>query len=553
MSAGSRSPAPGLQLLVAGELLQILRTYCDAVRKYSRLHSSGHLLVNGIDRVDGSPLAWHMPGGPRVTMSSITRQVHLLKTFALLSVLCEDSAYADHAEQIHRIYASVFMAGGTLPPWGGHLFIHPRTMQVDGPPDKGMVHELKDTFPDYDALYRVDKERTLAVIRSIWAAHAQEAGQLVVSRHAATDRSSDGFSFSDLSHAGPAMARAGQPSSRLTFMNASNDLMFAALKYCRYTGEADALRACEQLYARYVDSRHAATGLGAYMYTVPIQSELPTDDNDTMSWFGDRARRQLGPEWGEAALEMNLILERHATCIYGETTWMLLCARLELGPMLDRLCGEALAGLESFCRHGLVDGGARCRPMLSDGRDLSGFELARDGYYGPRGMRLARYATPPKIAATVMLAGLVCPSDVLRRTARQLFTGLGLGRMSLDPGEPPTIDRFTTCAEPHVALFLIEAFQLTGHLAYLRLAECVVDRMIRASWYPPFFQRGIGSRYASFDALQPLVVARLMAVAAGHSVDPAYTSSGSIYGKFERDDGRIVNVFDDRHFPSVAR
>jgi len=485
-------------------------------------------------------------------MSSLTRQIHLLKAFRLFALVTGDGTYGCRSDEIFRLHTSVFLSRSNLLPWGGHVFLNPNTLRPDGPPNKGMQHELKDSFPDYDALYRIDPPKTLRMIRAMWAAHADDGGDLIVSRHASAQDIGD-FQFEQISAL--AAARPGPPaaSERLTFMNASNDLIFAALKYYEFTGDIHALRAAESLYQRYIVQRSERTGLGVYMYTVPLQRMSPEEDTNTMSWFGDRASRQLGPELGADALELNVLLDRQVQSIYGELPWMLMCLRRQAGAALDVLCHGAVTGLEAFCKGVLVGDGARCRPMLATGVDLTGFVLARDGYYGPSGERLTHYATPPKVIAAVLLAALHFNSPTLRSAANRLFAGLGLGTTTSDPIHAPVPNYFTRCAEPSVALFLIEAYSLTGQDVYLRLAECVVDRMLRASWYPPFFQRGIASRYACFDAVEPLVVAQLLATASGVAAEPSLTSSSSIYGEFRLDDGRVVTVFDNQYFRNALR
>lgn len=45
-----------------------------------------------------------------------------------------------------------------------------------------------------------------------------------------------------------------------------------------------------------------------YQFSSPQQRQpVPEDDNQTQSWFGDRAQRQFGPEFGEIAREANVL------------------------------------------------------------------------------------------------------------------------------------------------------------------------------------------------------------------------------------------------------
>lgn len=93
----------------------------------------------------------------------------------------------------------------------------------------------------------------------------------------------------------------------LTFVNASTDLIYAACHYYKYSGDKNAIKWAKHLYHQFVLARHPETRMPVYQFSSPLQREpIPDDDRITFSWFGDRAKRQFGPEFGDIAREANV-------------------------------------------------------------------------------------------------------------------------------------------------------------------------------------------------------------------------------------------------------
>lgn len=71
----------------------------------------------------------------------------------------------------------------------------------------------------------------------------------------------------------------------------------------------------KHLYRQYVLARNPETGLPVYQFSSPQQRQpIPADDNQTQSWYGDRAKRQFGPEFGEIAREANVLFRDMRHC-----------------------------------------------------------------------------------------------------------------------------------------------------------------------------------------------------------------------------------------------
>jgi pectate lyase len=484
-------------------------------------------------------------------VSSLTRQIHFYKALDLF-LGCGGAAVPQdywHQEVISYYFKEQVRPDGLIN-WGGHVFIDPLTRTSAGPRNKLMEHELKDTFPDYSAMFKIHPENTLKFLTSFWQSHAVDAGALIVSRHGSGVRSETPFDFHDI-----ADDDADEPiySSRLTFVNAANDLLYAAISYFEFTGNRLAIKAAKSLSGRYLRRRHKKTGLGVYMYTIPLATDITNDETNTMSWYGDRAQRQFGPEFGQQALEMNLLLERHVNSLYGEQPLMLFAKFFDLGEPLRELAQDTCLGLEAFCQHIYDSKTGRCRPLFINGVSLSGFVLPRSGYYGKKGAVLRDYPIPPKVASSVFLAALVFESPILIDAARSMFSGLGLGVLGESLASPQEINLRTTCADPNIALCLVNAYRFTGNERFMALAECVIDRMIRATWYEPFFRPSVASAFAVTDAVQPMVLSYFLSVSQGRSIPMSITSASSIYGDYFLEGRGVVNLVDSSYFWSAIR
>jgi pectate lyase len=108
----------------------------------------------------------------------------------------------------------------------------------------------------------------------------------------------------------------------LSFLDAGNDLIYSggAMLY-KLTGDKGALLWTKRLADQYVKARNPQTKLGAYQFTQPRQQYAPPADetrNDyTFSEYGDRAKRQFGPDFpGHLVLEATILFSDQARTIY---------------------------------------------------------------------------------------------------------------------------------------------------------------------------------------------------------------------------------------------
>ena len=109
----------------------------------------------------------------------------------------------------------------------------------------------------------------------------------------------------------------------LSFLDAGTDLIYSGAILYKLTGDKGALLWAKRLAHQYVKARNPKTQLGAYQFTQPRKTDEQPDDRITMSWFGDRAKRQYGPDFpGHLVLEATILFRQQAVTIYANDALM---------------------------------------------------------------------------------------------------------------------------------------------------------------------------------------------------------------------------------------
>ena len=337
-----------------------------------------------------------------------------------------------------------------------------------------------------------------------------------------------------------------RPSTGLSFLNTGNDLIYAAGLLYRYRGEAGALRWAKHLARQYVRARHPQTGLGAYQFTQPRQTAETADDTKTTSNFGDRAKRQFGPEFGEIALEGNVLLFHHASTIYGENALVQLRLAAELGAEAGDFLEWTRQGLTSFAKYAYDEATNAVKPMFTDGQDLTGYVLRRDGYFGQAGQVLQREQADGRFLLSFVRCYLQTKDDYLWRVARQIGRGNGLGDLGTAPGVEVRPALGTECADVWALFAVLDLHRATGCPDYLALAEAIGARIERATFHHGYFLPGPDYAYAKLDTVEPLALLALEAAKQGRpeAVPVFLGGRGFIHGDYYYPDGRVENIKD---------
>jgi pectate lyase len=496
-----------------GSGLDAVRTFADHVLRDGRDRWGAEptpLFADGLDCARREPVRWtyrgrQYPAGSWV-VSDLALQQHLCRTLVGLSSLTGEARYRDAAAAAVAHHLDHLASPCGLLRWGGHQFVDLCTKTPQGP-CMGDCHEFKHTYPFYELMAEVRPAATARFVRALWNAHLSDWSRLDLSRHGPYGKPAGAGWQSPFAAPPPFFAGDG-----LSFINCGSDLIFAAASLHRLLSEPAALLWAKRLDGMYVRARDPHTGLGVYQYSCPRVRAEPVAGS-TLSLYGDRAQRQLGPEWGEAALEGNVLEPRRAEAIYGHHALIQLFLAEELAD--PDFLEPALAGLRA-CARWLYDAEAhRLRPRLADGRDLSGWMFPRDGYYGPAGSTFQPRAPGPVLFWSFALGFRLSGDAGLWPTVRALARGLGLGDLGPRPGDGLRLPAEITGAEPYALFAALELYAATGHPGYGALAEAIGAAILGTCWHEGYFLPGPGYAFARFDAIEPLALLALEAMRRG--------------------------------------
>ena len=460
------------------------------------------LFADGVHPRSGEHVRWRPEQGEPFPASNLANQQNLLRTLVALSLVSGDEQYVEAAEAAVRYHFDALQDPGGLLQWGGHRLINLETLRPGG--NKGLVHELKDVLPFYEFMFAVDSWATRRFVEGFWNAHVLEWSTLEISRHGEYGLEAGPLWEHSFADPEPFRKVVG-----LSFLSAGNDLIYSAGMLHLATGEEGPLRWMKRLAGMYVKARHPRTGLGAYQYTQPLKRREPESDRDTHSACGDRALRQLGPEFGPEAIEGNVLLAPQARSIYGVNALMQLALAERLGVNGRELVEWTAAGLAAYARHAYVPERNQFKPLLANGTDLSGHVLPRDGYYGRAGRVLEPFAADGLFLAAYARAYRLTGDEAIWQVVRQIARGLGLGELGDGPGRGSRPHPSVACRDPRAIFALLELYDVGRCPVYLELAERVGENLLATSFAEGYFSGG--GETVLFDSLEPWALLALEA------------------------------------------
>ncbi|MEC5396869.1 hypothetical protein [Uliginosibacterium sp. H1] len=535
-------------------VLDYLRRYADLVlERYRDPYHGTPLFFDGFDTFTGRPVVWRNVDGTPWEPSNLASQQNFFRFLVCLARLTGDERYAQAARDAIAWHFQHVDHGGLLT-WGGHSFIDLRTLRAVGPENKHQVHELKHHYPYYELMHEVDPQATARLIKGLWNAHIDNWDSLELSRHGQYGRSLDepGL-WSAPQRADLDLLREARG---LSFINIGSDLIYAACMLFKLQGDEQALSWGEFLAWQYVRSRHPVTGLGVYQFNRPEKrEEPPTDENAhnfTWSFFGDRAHRQFGPEYGDVAKEAWVLFKMDEEAlngpegIYGESALTQMLMARELGEQGRRLRDWTLDGLDAWARYAYVPESNEIKPMFADGRDLTGEVFRRFGYYGPKGKTFIRRPITGMVFLSYATAWAVSRRATLWPTVCAMARNFGLG--DWDP-EDPAQPRSIAVPQDVDALLLsavMEVHRATGAAIYLELAQKLGERMFAQRAHRGAIVASEHHTYCRLDDPEPLalalMLARLQGCDEGLPVLRGY--GGYIHGDAMLADGTCRNIQD---------
>lgn len=537
--------------------VKVLRQYADrflecCADRYGP--ESTPLFADGIDLATGDPLTWQQNGRPMI-VSNFARQQIVMQTLVGLSALTGEDRYESAAREATRCMFENMQQPGGLLPWGTHLFVDLNDKQIQEV--KGRNHELHGWFPYFDLLRQVSPEGTRRLVKGMWNAHVKDWHTLVFNRHGNLDAPMDFETVWDHPFGNP------QPliesPMNLTFIDCGAHLVDAAARLYALDGDRQALQWARRLNDLYQAARHPKTRLGAYQFTTPAavmplppieeRRDHPNAPSFTQSKYGDRARNVFGADFGEIAREANLLCAEETLAVYGVTATAMLRLGAALGAEGKPWIEQQVEGLKAYARHAYMPETNQCRPIWSDGTDLTGYAPEWPGYYRSRPDRASgkfrpfqvdqnmfggfigkgRYLSGLQVIFAYCVAYRYTGDLEIWTVARHMLRGNGLGDIGHAPGDGVDLNDTPAAEHPLLLLAILELYEATRFTGYLDLANRIGD--IVAGLFDQGCLTIPGTTKADFCRIEPLALLRLEAANRGKlNVVPPFTAfSGMVY------------------------
>lgn len=516
-------------------VLDYLCGYADTIlAKYRDPYHGTPLFFDGCDSFTGRPVTWRNVDGTDWEPSNIASQQNLFRTLTALSALTGKADYKQAAKDALKWHFAHADASGLLC-WGGHSFLDMKTLKSVGPENKNQVHELKHHYPFYELMYETDAAATSRLIKAIWNSHISDWNTLELSRHGDYGKqwNEEGFWNKPRDENLEILREA----KGLSFVNVGNDLVYAASMSYLAEGDEGALAWAEFLANQYVRTRHPETGLGCYQFNRPVKrEEAPTDENHpqfTFSFYGDRAQRQFGPEYGPVAMEAWVLFKMDEEAmngpegIYGDSSLAQLSMARQLGERGKKMLDWTLSGLEAWAKYAYVPETNEIKPMFADGKDLTGHVFQRLGFYGKKGMVFERKPISPIVFLAYATAWAASGRETLWPTVAAMAKNFGLGNWNPADPKGPSVNLETRANDATLLFAVLEVARATGCEAYLDLAKALGQSILRQRAHRGLFVPTEKHIYCRFDDAEPLALAALVATVEGKAdVVPAFRSQG---------------------------
>jgi len=530
-------------------VLDYLTQYADTIlRDFSDPYHGTPLLFDGCHAQSKQPVSWKNTDGRIWQPSNLASQQNLFRFFVGLSNVTQDPQYKQAAQNAIQWHFDHADASGLIR-WGGHSFIDLKTLDSVGPENKNMVHELKHHCPFYELMYETNPAATRKLIKAIWNTHVTDWQQMEMSRHGQYGLDFDELSVWDK----PKQANLSslREMKGLSFVNIGNDLVFSAGMLYAMDGDERALSWAEHLMRQYVNSRHPDTQLGCYQYNQPLKTgNAPTDEHHpqyTFSFWGDRAQRQFGPEYGDVAKEAWVLFKIDEEAlngpegIYGDCALAQTLLARELGTRGKQLLNWTTEGLEAWAHYAYDSDTNEIKPMFADGKDLTGHKIPRFGYYGQQGQELLRRPLPAHVFLAYVTNWCESRSQALWPTVCAMATHFGLG----DWKNRKAIE-LDGSIDPLLLFAALEMHRSTQDPFFMTLSDTLASALFKQTAHHGLFTPSSEHIFCRFDDVAPLALLTWIAHKKG-SFDqvPIYRSRGGyIHGDILLDNGKVKNIMD---------
>jgi len=524
--------------------LDAVREFADNVLKYGRdTYGPKHtpLFVDGLNIHTHEPVKWIAPNGDRWVLSNFASQQTLMRTLDGLSTLTGDPKYCEAAMQaVEYAFEHVRTASGLL--YWGHLAAY--DAQADKP--YGDQHVLKLDYPHYDLMWKVNPNETKRFIEAYWSAHVNDWSNLDFNRIARIGRGLEepwNHEYKD----GPTFFKSKYGGGG--FFVTATSLIQAGTTLYRLSRQEQPLVWSKRLAKRFVDSRHAKTGIAHGLYNNP----LPPLGDDLKEHFQDphtmvfpylpfeETRYAYWPENKQVKGWLSLILVGDTLGKHGKEFKQWAIEELTA-------CGKASYRKKdnSFV------------PILTDGTSIEGYVSKEYTRYGPKGAVAKPLFADLPFFWGYAVAYRATSDEFMWEMVRNIAFGNDFGDIGETSVNVPKLRIDTTCCDVYGLLGFLELYTKTNKLEFLRVAQRIGDNIVDNQFYKGFFVPSNRHIYTRFDCFEPLALLHLHVATTSKavSVPQAWPSSPlfipSYRYKEEGVDRRIIYTLTESSEPPLS-
>lgn len=516
--------------------LAALVDYANEVLEKGRDKFQGTpLLADGINVLSEQPFEWDYPvssvnPAPAV-LSDLASQGPLMRILEGLSDLTYDETYRNRVTDIYQYYIDHYMTPSGLPYWGGHTAIDLKTSApAFGSPDVN-THELKDNYPYVDPFYRLAPQVADGIMKGVWGTHIENFDSLLFNRHGSFSKEAD-LSWWNKPYDDESSLEELLPSTKLPFHMAGTDFIYMMSQCYKLTGDETALKWGRRLWKKYYDVCDPDTCLGGNVFTTAYGAEGtkdpmtldpvghwwdadPMPETYTYTTYGDRAYNQFADIMIEDGLidesKRDMIREANVIFAPGYMTFtaqpvdILLAEQLagtkdpKLAEWADEIMRYSVRRLASYGRLSYIPEQNKCKPIWTDGTDMTGYVVRRSGYFymGYRNytMRLEAPTNEMFYAYGLTYVKSMGRTDVSQEDMAEVwkvFRGMslasGLGDLGANGPENPKVNLQTSSTNGIHVILLCYLYQKTGNTDYLDLARAVANNILAKHFHNNLFK-----------------------------------------------------------------
>ena len=489
------------------------------------------LFVDGIDVDTHEPVKWKSHSGHEWALSDFASQQNLLRTLDGLTGLTGDPRYRTAGVAAARYALDHLMHDGLMG-WGGHTAYNASDARLEFAENKGNVHELKSHYPYYEFLWQVNPAKTKLLMENIWRGHILNWSNLDFNRHASKAKPGKLW---DNDYVGGTVFFWG---NGLTFHNAGSDLYYDAAILFDLSKEEGPLVWAKRLAHRYVETRNPKTGLGGYQFS-QMKSAM-CDEFAHPEIKGDRAEYFFAADFPG-----HLVVEGTLFPTYGDTpeTAQRICQMTiadRLGAAGHEFSQWAVEELTAWGKSAFRASDCSFIPMLTDGTNMEGYVVKKDGYFGPTGRVYRAGKAKPAHFWAYAMAFRQSGDAFMWEMTRAIALGNNLGDIGAKP-ETSAVTARTGSSDPDALLGFLELYRATKQAAFLEAAKRVGDNILKARFNSGLFVAR-DRQFASFDRVEPLALLHLAAAIMDRAQSvPAYPGGAGFYSA---DYGTKLNQYD---------